>query len=72
MKIICENAQEETLMVKLCDVALRAGGIRNRDEVNKIMASITIEPKKKGKGDDENKTQKGKTTGCGAYSTNRV
>jgi len=56
MKIICENAQEETLMVKLCDVALRAGGIRNRDEVNKIMASITIEPKKKGKGDDENKT----------------
>jgi len=54
MRIICENKQEEELMIKLCDVALRAGGIKNREEVNKIMDSISIEPK--GNQDDKNST----------------
>ncbi len=45
MRIIVDNDRERQLIESMCDVALRAGGIKNLDEVNLIINSI--EKKKK-------------------------
>ncbi len=45
MRIIIDNKKERELIESMCDVALRAGGIKNLAEVNGIIASI--EEKKK-------------------------
>ncbi len=50
MKIIVENEQEKQLIESMCDIALKAGGLRNYNEVGMIMRSIemavpTPEPK---------------------------
>jgi len=49
MKIIVDNEKEKQLIESLCDVALRAGGVRNIQEVNLVLASIKLNtPKDKG------------------------
>lgn len=46
MKIIVENERERRLVESMCDVALRAGGIKNWKEVNIIIDAIElIKPK---------------------------
>ena len=45
MKIIVENAQERQLIVDVCDVCLKAGGLKNYDGVTSILRSITDAPK---------------------------
>ena len=51
MKIIVENEQERQLITGLCDVALRAGGIKNLKEVEIVLNSI--EPAEKQKPDKD-------------------
>lgn len=46
MKIIVDNKQEKELIMSMCNVALRTGGIQNLDEVNKIVAAIEMKTKK--------------------------
>lgn len=46
MKIIVENEQERQMILSMCDVALRAGGIKNLKEVEIVLNSIES-PKKK-------------------------
>ena len=58
MKIIVENNQERQLITSLCDVALRAGGVRNLKEVEIVLNSIEPIAKRKpnkGKKDEEAK-----------------
>jgi hypothetical protein len=45
MKIIVENEEERTLIVSLCDVALKANGVQNLKPVNAILASVVEEKK---------------------------
>ena len=40
MRIIIEDKKEKEVIEGMCDIALRAGGIKNRDEVNKVLDSI--------------------------------
>ena len=40
MRIIVDNDIEKQLIISLCDVALKAGGVRNLKETEKILASI--------------------------------
>lgn len=58
MKIIVENNQERQLITSLCDVALRAGGIKNLKEVEMVLNSI--EPVKKQKPNKGKKDEKAK------------
>jgi len=55
MKIIVENERERQMITSLCDVALRAGGIRNLKEVEIVLNSIESpeSPKKKDNKKDE-------------------
>jgi hypothetical protein len=55
MKIIVENEQEKQIIASMCDIALKAGGLRNYDEVGRIMNSIVMAEPKTKKTDDENK-----------------
>jgi len=45
MKIIVENADERQLMMDVCDVCLKAGGLKNYDGVTQILQSIPDAPK---------------------------
>lgn len=56
MKIIVENNQERQLITSLCDVALRAGGVKNLKEVEIILNSI--EPVKDKKDKEKNNAPK--------------
>lgn len=58
MKIIVENEQERQLITSLCDVALRAGGVRNLKEVEIVLNSI--KPAEKQKPDKGKKNEKAK------------
>jgi len=51
MKIIVENRNEKLLIQGFCDVALRAGGIKNVSEVQVILSSIV---EKKAENKNEN------------------
>lgn len=53
MKIIVENNQERQLIESLCDVALRAGGVRNLKEVEIVLNSIESPKKKDNKKDEK-------------------
>lgn len=55
MKIIVNNEQERQLITSLCDVALRAGGIKNLKEVEIVLNSIELAKKKDNKKDEETK-----------------
>lgn len=55
MRVIVENEQERQLITSLCDVALRAGGVRNLKEVEIVLSSIepiTKQKPDKGKKDE--------------------
>jgi hypothetical protein len=43
MKIIVKNEQEKQIIVSMCDIALKAGGLRNYNEVGIVMQSIEME-----------------------------
>ncbi len=47
MKIIVENQKERQLIESLCDIALRAGGVKNLKEVSSILNSIENKKKEK-------------------------
>ena len=49
MKIIVENQKEHQLIESLCDVALRAGGVKNIKEVSLVLNSIEKAKEKKEK-----------------------
>ena len=38
--MIYENAKEKQLIIELCDLALRAGGLQNKDKVDYILANM--------------------------------
>ena len=56
MKIIVENQREQQLIESMCDVVLRAGGIKNMAEVQLILNSIE-KPQKKKESKDGKKQQ---------------
>ena len=50
MEIIVDHQEERLLIESLCDVALRAGGVKNLKETTIILAAIkNRKPEKKGK-----------------------
>ena len=51
MKIIVENQREQQLVESMCDVVLRAGGIKNMAEVQLVLGSIEKQKKKEPKDD---------------------
>ena len=46
MKIIVENDKEKKVIESMCDIALKAGGVANLNEVNNVLASIVKKEKK--------------------------
>ncbi len=45
MKIIIESKDDRALIVSLCDVALKAGGMNSKNGVDYILASMEDAPK---------------------------
>jgi len=53
--MIYENTKEKQLIIELCDLALRTGGLQNKDKVDYILANMKSIEKNEGLEKDNKK-----------------